>query len=265
MSQETIRLEHLDIGYRDKKSVKTVATDINAAIRQGELTCLLGANGVGKSTLLRTLSAFQPKLGGSIFIGDRELSEYSDRELSRLIGVVLTEKPSVQNMTVTELVGLGRSPYTDFWGRMTDDDHRIVNESLALVGISHLASRLVDTLSDGERQKTMFAKALAQQTPVIYLDEPTAFLDFPSKVETMLLLRRISREAGKTVFLSTHDLELALQTADTVWLMHRQQGVAIGTPQQLAQQGVLSRYVERPQVLFDRDTLTIRIKTIGSP
>ena len=265
MSQETIRLEHLDIGYRDKKSVKTVATDINAAIRQGELTCLLGANGVGKSTLLRTLSAFQPKLGGSIFIGDRELSEYSDRQLSRLIGVVLTEKPSVQNMTVTELVGLGRSPYTDFWGRMTDDDHRIVNESLALVGISHLASRLVDTLSDGERQKAMIAKALAQQTPVIYLDEPTAFLDFPSKVETMLLLRRISREAGKTVFLSTHDLELALQTADTVWLMHRQQGVAIGTPQQLAQQGVLSRYVERPQVLFDRDTLTIRIKTTGSP
>ena len=265
MSQETIRLEHLDIGYRDKKSVKTVATDINAAIRQGELTCLLGANGVGTSTLLRTLSAFQPKLGGSIFIGDRELSEYSDRELSRLIGVVLTEKPSVQNMTVTELVGLGRSPYTDFWGRMTDDDHRIVNESLALVGISHLASRLVDTLSDGERQKTMIAKALAQQTPVIYLDEPTAFLDFPSKVETMLLLRRISCEAGKTVFLSTHDLELALQTADTVWLMHRQQGVAIGTPQELAQQGVLSRYVERPQVLFDRDTLTIRIKTTGSP
>lgn len=261
MSQETIRLEHLDIGYRDKKSVKTVATDINAAIRQGELTCLLGANGVGKSTLLRTLSAFQPKLGGSIFIGGRELGEYSDRELSRLIGVVLTEKPSVQNMTVSELVGLGRSPYTDFWGRMTDDDHRIVSESLALVGISHLASRLVDTLSDGERQKTMIAKALAQQTPVIYLDEPTAFLDFPSKVETMLLLRRISREAGKTVFLSTHDLELALQTADTVWLMDRQQGVAIGTPQELARQGVLSRYVERPQVLFDRDTLTIRIKT----
>ena len=261
MSQETIRLEHLDIGYRDKKSVKTVATDINAAIRQGELTCLLGANGVGKSTLLRTLSAFQPKLGGSIFIGSRELGEYSDRELSRLIGVVLTEKPSVQNMTVSELVGLGRSPYTDFWGRMTDDDHRIVSESLALVGISHLASRLVDTLSDGERQKTMIAKALAQQTPVIYLDEPTAFLDFPSKVETMLLLRRISREAGKTVFLSTHDLELALQTADTVWLMDRQQGVAIGTPQELARQGVLSRYVERPQVLFDRDTLTIRIKT----
>lgn len=261
MSQETIRLEQLTIGYRDKKSVKTVAADINASIRKGELTCLLGANGVGKSTLLRTLSAFQPKLGGRVLIGDRELDSYNDRELSRLIGVVLTEKPDLRNMTAAELVGLGRSPYTDFWGRLTADDRRIVDESLELVGISHLAQRMVDTLSDGERQKVMIAKALAQQTPVIYLDEPTAFLDFPSKVETMLLLKRISREADKTVFLSTHDLELALQIADRLWLMERGGGLSVGTPAELAQAGVLSRYVERPQVQFDRDTLTIRIIT----
>jgi ABC-type cobalamin/Fe3+-siderophores transport system ATPase subunit len=142
----------------------------------------------------------------------------------------------------------------------TDADRRIVSESLELVGISALSGRLVDTLSDGERQKVMIAKALAQQTPVIFLDEPTAFLDFPSKVETMLLLRRISREASKTVFLSTHDLELALQTADTVWLMQRDAPIAIGTPRQLADSGVLSRYVERPQVAFDATTLTISIK-----
>ena len=260
MSQVTIRLEHLSTGYHDKGGVRTVATDINATIRQGELTCLLGANGVGKSTLLRTLAAFQPKLGGSIIVGDRELGDYSDRELSRLIGVVLTEKPRVQNMTVRELVALGRTPYTDFWGRMTDADHAAVDEAMQLVGIGELAKRLVDTLSDGERQKAMIAKALAQQTPVICLDEPTAFLDFPSKVEVMLLLRRICREGGKTVFLSTHDLELALQTADTVWLMDRREGVAIGTPQELAQQGVLGHYVERPQVVFDSERLTIRIE-----
>ena len=261
MSQETIKIEHLDIGYRDKKGVKTVASDINATIRKGELTCLLGANGVGKSTLLRTLSAFQPKLGGRILIDGKELGQYSDRELSQTIGVVLTEKPSVQNMTVSEMVALGRSPYTDFWGRLTDEDLCIVSDSLSLVGISHLAERLVDTLSDGERQKVMIAKALAQQTPVIFLDEPTAFLDFPSKVEMMLLLRHICREAGKTVFLSTHDLELALQTADIVWLMTRQQPIAIGTPRALADQGVLSQYVERPDVDFDINTLTIQINT----
>ena len=260
MSEETVRLDHLTIGYRDKKSVKMVAENITAAIRSGELTCLLGANGVGKSTLLRTLSAFQPKLGGSILIGGRDLDSYTDQELSRLVGVVLTEKPDVRNMTVRELIGLGRSPYTDFWGRLTAEDRRVVDESLELVGIGPLAGRDVTTLSDGERQKVMIAKALAQQTPVIYLDEPTAFLDFPSKVETMLLLSRLSREAEKTIFLSTHDLELALQTADRLWLMERGRGVAIGTPETLAKEGVLGRYVERPRVVFDPASLTIRIE-----
>ena len=264
MSQETIRLEHLDIGYRDKKSVKAVATDISATIRQGELTCLLGRNGIGKSTLLRTLAAFQPPLRGSILLATSPLTALTDKELSRTIGLVLTERPDVQNMTVRFLVGMGRSPYTGFWGTLSATDEAIVDEAIRMVGIESLENRQVQTLSDGERQKVMIAKALAQQTPVIYLDEPTAFLDFPSKVETMLLLRRISREAGKTVFLSTHDLELALQTADIVWLMDRQQGVAIGTPQELAKQGVLGRYVERPQVLFDSDSLTIRIKTSES-
>ena len=208
MNEGRVELNKLKIGYVSKNNTKTVAEDINAAIRQGELTCLLGANGVGKSTLLRTLSAFQPKLGGEILIDGREIGQYTDKELSRMIGVVLTEKPDVRNMTVNELVSLGRSPYTGFWGRNTKEDLRIVEESLRQVGISSLNSRLVDTLSDGERQKVMIAKALAQQTPVIYLDEPTAFLDFPSKVEMMQLLRRLAVDEQKTIFLSTHYLEL---------------------------------------------------------
>jgi iron complex transport system ATP-binding protein len=198
-------------------------------------------------------------LAGDILIEGREISEYTDKELSRMIGVVLTEKPDVRNMTVRELVSLGRSPYTGFWGRNSEDDLRIVDESLQQVGISNLSCRLVETLSDGERQKVMIAKALAQQTPVIYLDEPTAFLDFPSKVEVMLLLRRICQEAQKTVFLSTHDLELALQIADCIWLMDCTSGLSIGTPEELAQTGVLGKFVERKGIHFDSNTLTIQI------
>jgi len=259
MNGENVELHQLSIGYLVKKKVKTVATDINATIRRGELTCLLGANGVGKSTLLRTLSAFQPKLSGSILIKDREIGEYSASQLSRLIGVVLTDKPDVRNMSVRELVSLGRSPYTGFWGTCSREDMEVVNESMNQVGISQLANRLIETLSDGERQKVMIAKALAQQTPVIFLDEPTAFLDFPSKVEVMLLLRRICQEAQKTIFLSTHDLELALQIADCIWLMDAHQGLSVGTPNELAASGVLSHFVERRGIQFDNNTLTVRI------
>ena len=265
-SSETIRLSNLSIGYRGKNGTRVVAAGISAAIRSGELTCLLGANGVGKSTLLRTLSAFQPKLEGEILIrsqetGDRsqEISMFTDKELSRLIGVVLTEKPDIKNMSVRELVALGRSPYTGFWGTLHEDDWQVVDEAIRAVRIEPLRERLIHTLSDGERQKVMIAKALAQQTPVIFLDEPTAFLDFPSKVEMMQLLRRLAREQQKTIFLSTHDFELALQVADTLWLMEAQ-GFSVGTPRELANSGALARYVERPGISFDATTLTVNIQ-----
>ena len=287
MNNETIQLRDLSIGYQTKHSVKTVAAGINGAIRSGELTCLLGANGVGKSTLLRTLAAFQPQISGEILISRseecgvrREITSFTDKELSKVIGVVLTEKPDVRNMSVRELVSLGRSPYTGFWGTYTDEDLRIVDEAIEMVGITDLVRRPVHTLSDGERQKVMIAKALAQQTPVIFLDEPTAFLDYPSKVEVLQLLRRISREAEKTIFLSTHDVELALQLADTIWLMtkieeggtRKEEGdmtklgeggrspVTIGSPQELAASGDLGRFIERQNIVFDKETLTIRVK-----
>ena len=265
MNSETIILKNLSIGYRTKNSTRIVAESINATIRSGELTCLLGANGVGKSTLLRTLSAFQPKLGGEIVIrslesADRsqEIETFSDKELSRIIGVVLTEKPDIRNMTVRELVALGRSPYTGFWGTLHEEDWQVVEEAIDAVRIGSLRERMVHTLSDGERQKVMIAKALAQQTPVIFLDEPTAFLDFPSKVEMMQLLRRLAIEAQKTIFLSTHDFELALQVADRLWLMEKQK-LNVGTSQELAENGALARYVERPGITFETETLTVRV------
>ena len=269
-TMETVVLKNLSIGYTQKGNEKVVAQGLNAAINSGELTCLLGCNGVGKSTLLRTLSAFQPALGGDIMLNSdgslRPLTSYTDKELSRMIGIVLTEKPDVRNMTVEDLVGMGRSPYTGFWGTLSADDKQIVADAIRMVGIEPLRGRMIHTLSDGERQKVMIAKALAQQTPIIYLDEPTAFLDYPSKVEMMQLLRRLAHEQQKTIFLSTHDVELALQLADCLWLMETDSHLSpltshlsVGTPRQLADNGALSRFVERDGIVFEPDSLTLRV------
>lgn len=259
MERKTIEIKNLSIGYAGKSDVKVVADCINAGINSGELTCLLGANGVGKSTLLRTLSAFQPKLGGEIRILGKDMEGYNAKELSTVISVVLTDKCDVRNMTVAELVGLGRSPYTGFWGTLDEDDKAVVERSISLVKIGNLAHRMIHTLSDGERQKAMIAKALAQETPVIFLDEPTAFLDFPSKVEMMQLLHQLSRQTDKTIFLSTHDLELALQIADKVWLMDKFNGVTVGTPEDLSLCGGLSNFFARKGIVFDYETGLFRV------
>lgn len=259
MKEATIRINDLSIGYHSKNDTKVVASHITTTIYSGELTCLLGANGVGKSTLLRTLSAFQPCLSGEIALLGRDVNHYSDKELSTIVGVVLTDKCDIRNMSVRELVEMGRSPYTGFWGRLGKEDKRIVDEAISLVRIENLASRMVHTLSDGERQKVMIAKALAQETPVIYLDEPTAFLDFPSKVEIMQLLHHLTRTTNKTIFLSTHDLELALQIADKIWLMDKQKGISTGTPEDLALSGHLSSFFARKGIVFDMETGLFRI------
>lgn len=251
MKQPTIEIKSLSTGYRVKNNIAVVTREIDAAICSGELTCLLGPNGAGKSTLLRTLSAFLPPVKGDVVILGRSIGDYSDKELSRLIGVVLTERNDLRNMSVEELVGLGRSPYTGFWGSLNNQDREIVAEAIEMVGITALKDRMIQTLSDGERQKAMIAKALAQQTPIILLDEPTAFLDFPSKVEIMQLLHRLTRTTEKTIFLSTHDLELALQIADIIWLMARDKEISIGTPEDLAIQGTLGNFFTRKGIRFD--------------
>lgn len=261
--KETIRLDGLSIGYLEKgQKSRTVAQDINAALYEGEFTCLLGANGAGKSTLLRTLSAFQPPLAGGISIRGKRLDALSGSERARLIGVVLTERTEVRHMTVSELTSLGRQPYTGFLGNLSPDDRIITDKALELVGMKDFANRMVDTLSDGERQKVMIAKALAQETPIIFLDEPTAYLDYPSKVETMLLLCRLAHEEGKTIFLSTHDVELALQTADSLWMMKRRRGedpteesICIGSPKELTENGQLGEFFTGKGFTFDPQTM----------
>lgn len=243
----SIELKNVTTGY---KSIP-VTSDINAYLQAGELTCLLGPNGAGKSTLLKTLCAFISPLAGEIMIEGCNLKQINSRMLARSIAVVLTQRPSTMNMTVEELVAVGRSPYTSFFGGLKAADKEVVDRSIRLVGIDDLRYRNVNTLSDGERQKALIAKAFAQQTQIIFLDEPTAFLDYPSKVEIMRLLYTIAREEDKTVFMSTHDIELALQIADKIWLLDKIHGLHIGIPEDLAFQRLLGEYFERGGLRFN--------------
>ena len=255
---DNVVLKDLSIGYTAKKRQRVVASGLNATISSGQLTCLLGRNGIGKSTLLRTLAAFLPALSGDIIMEGVTLASLTDKQLSHRIGIVLTEKPHVRNMTVEEMVAMGRAPYTGFWGKLEDEDLEVIRKAILQTGIEALSSREIQTISYGERHKVKIAMALAQQTPIIYLDEPTAFLDFPSKVEMMQLLHRLAGEEQKTIFLSTHDVELALQLADCIWLMEPG-ALHVGTPQELARQGALSRFIERDNIHFDQHTLTIQV------
>lgn len=205
-----ITTNRLTVGYRGHRVVE----DISLSLPCGRLVCLLGPNGAGKSTLLRTLCGFQPPIEGTVTVSGSDITAMSAAEVARLVSVVLTDRPPTPSLTAAEMVGMGRAPYTGFWGRLSDDDRRLVSEAMTTVGIAQLATRRMGQLSDGERQKVMIAKALAQHTPVIVLDEPTAFLDYPSKVAVMKTLARLAHDEGKTILMSTHDLELAAQLGD---------------------------------------------------
>lgn len=248
----TLELRDLYIGYDDDANRHIVAEELNASLPKGTMACLVGANGVGKSTLMRTLSGFQPALRGEVRIEGRALEEYTPRELSEKIGVVLTERESVPELTVEEVVAIGRVPYTNFWGRLTAADRRAVDEAIALVGIEHLRHKKIGRVSDGERQKAMIAKALAQQTSVILLDEPTAFLDYGSKVAVMRLLRRLAHEEGKAILLSTHDLEIAFQTADEVWILQHD-GLQTGTLDALEEHGAVSAFLAKSGLRYEAE------------
>lgn len=217
----SITIEKLKIGYGQQ----IVAENLNAQFNEGELTCLLGPNGIGKSTLLRTMMALQKPLNGNIFYkkeydGEKiDISNIPQNEIAKIISIVLTEKPDVDNMNAEEIVGMGRNPYTGFWGTLSAGDKKIVAETIETVGMAKYMKTPISRLSDGELQKIMTAKALAQSTPVMLLDEPTSFLDFQSKVEIMSLLRNLAHNMNKTIILSTHDLTLAEKMADKLWWM----------------------------------------------
>lgn len=213
-----LSLNDITIGYPGR----VVARHLSARLARGTMTCLVGSNGAGKSTLLKTVTTILPPVRGSIMVNIPravDVRSLSPRERARCIGVVLTERTAPDNMRVREMVAMGRSPYTGFWGRLSAEDERVVDEAMAMTGVTAFAGTPVGSLSDGERQKVMIAKALAQQTPLIVLDEPTAFLDYPSKIAAMEMLRDLCHDRGKTVLLSTHDLDAALRITDSIWFM----------------------------------------------
>lgn len=263
-----IALEAIDlaIGYRGGTTTHIVADNLTLSVASGEVICLLGQNGAGKSTLLRTLAGMQPSLKGAVRLGGDTLNRLSAREKARRLALVTTERVDAPMMTAQMLVSLGRHPYTDWTGQLTPNDKHIILHALALVGAQALAARRVAELSDGERQRIMIARALAQEPSLLMLDEPTAFLDLPRRIDTMQLLRRLAREQGYAVLLSTHDLDLALRTADRIWLMSAEGILVQGAPEDLVLDGTFEQAFAREGVHFDAMTGTFRMLTtiIGS-
>ncbi len=260
MKQSILNINELSIGYKRKNGHLHVCDHLNAEIGSGELICLLGENGSGKSTLIRTLSGFQPAISGEGTILGKNLFSIKEKEMALLTAVVLTDRIDVPNATVEELVSLGRSPFTNLMGRLSKNDKKVVAESIEKCGIRHKANEQLSNLSDGEKQKVFIAKALAQDTPLIILDEPTAFLDLPARVEIIQLLREIAMTSSKSILMSTHDLDLAIQMADKLWLLPKGGPLITGTPEDLLLQNAFEKLFVERGVEFDNKTGLFKVK-----
>lgn len=249
----SLETRHLAVGYRRPKCVPyAVIEEISVVLREGELVCLLGPNGAGKSTLIRTLCGMQAPLAGQVLMGGEPLEKLSARTLAQRMSLVLTERVAVGLMPVANLVALGRHPYTRWGGRLGLEDREAVWLAMADAGIEDLAHRPVCELSDGERQKVMIARALAQEPQVMILDEATAFLDLPRRVELMHLLRRLTRSRQRAILLSTHDLDLALRCADRLWLLPLGGPLQDGAPEDLVLSDAFADAFANEGVQFDK-------------
>ena len=251
----SIRLDHIALSYGSR----TLLKDVSASFGQGELTALIGRNGTGKSTLLRALAGLGSVSAGKIELCGRPLSALTPHERATTVGFVTTDRVRIANLACEDVVALGRAPYTNWIGRMQEADRAVVERSLRLVGMSAFARKTMDRMSDGECQRVMIARALAQDTPVILLDEPTAFLDLPNRYELATLLRRLTRDEGKCILFSTHDLDVALSLCDSVALIdtpslhHLPAGEMVGS-------GLIERLFSGENARFDPETRTVRLR-----
>lgn len=236
-----VTTHRLSVGYSGTRGdVRTVLQDLDLAVETGQFVCLLGPNGAGKSTLLRTLAGVQPPLAGEVRLNERNIRQMSAADRARQVAVVLTERITPGLLTGWALVALGRIPYTGFLGTLSQADEDAVQRAVEQVGAESLADRPVVELSDGERQKLLIARALAQEAPVILLDEPTAFLDAPRRVEILTLLRTLAHETRRAVIVSTHEVHLALELADALWLTGGHGDFTVGKPADILASGAFA-------------------------
>ena len=245
----------LSIGYKTAGRTTTVLANLNLTARHGELVALIGRNGTGKSTLLRTMVALQPPLSGTVMISGNDVFTSDRSSLPRVVSFASTEPFAMHNIKVREVVALGRFPYTNWIGSLTSVDEMSVNEALEATGLMPLADRIIDNISDGEKQRALIARSLAQDTRLLVMDEPTAYLDLPSRYSIVSLLKKLTRERGKCVIYSTHDLDTAINEADKIWLMN-EKGVDEGAPEDLMLSRTIARAFESPLLSFSQTSGT---------
>lgn len=238
IKKEILALKNLEIGY----SGISILPPINTSLNEGDLIALVGPNGAGKSTLFKTLSAHIKPVGGLVELLGKDLFAYNPKERASILGIVLTERPEEPFLKVYDIVASGRFPYTGFFGNLNHDDETYIKESLEIVGIIKLIDRIFVSLSDGEKQKVMIAKAIAQNTKIIFMDEPTAFLDYPSKIELFALMKRLTTEQNKTILFSSHDLELLIRYTDKLWMVSPEKPLVSGQSNELLKNGIVYEY-----------------------
>ena len=251
MPQKHLHTQNLHIGYQSKKEQNILLKDLNLSLEAGKVIALLGNNGTGKSTLIRSLVGVQKSIGGAIYLLGQKIETLSKQKIAQYISLVLTQKPQIGQFSVWELVALGRFPHTHWTGKLKEEDKISIEKALQVLEISHLAEKKLSQLSDGQVQKVMIARALAQDTEIIILDEPTTHLDLVSKHEIIFLLRKIAKEQNKSILFSTHELELALQNADEIWLISKDQELKKGLPEDLILKGIFQDAFERNAIFFD--------------
>ena len=250
MSGIILHTENLSVGYADKKKTNEIAANVNLSLVKGKLISLVGANGIGKSTLLRTITGIQQALSGTVFLNENPIENYTQSALAQELSVVLTEKLPPSNLTVFELVALGRQPYTNWLGKLTAEDLVKVNQALSLTQITDLSAKKHYEISDGQLQKVLIARALAQDTPLIILDEPTTHLDLLHKVSLFRLLKKLTQEAGKCILFSTHDIDLAIEVSDEMIVMTPQYTIQ-RSPSKLIADGVFDELFKDENIAFD--------------